>query len=263
MQITEYIRTIQSYEIYGFSYADVLKSCIAPEITLRKELHRLIQKNQIQNLRKGFYVIIPAKYQNVGKIPIQLYAETLFTYIQKDYYLGLYSAAAFHGASHQQIQQDYIICNPPAMRDIKKGNYSINFFITSYWPKKNIIQKKSDAGLYNISSPALTLADLLYYQNRIGGLNRMLAIIEELAEIIQIEDVHELTTWYPNVNTFQRMGYLLEQFEVDEKILEVIQMHLASQKHYPMLLSPVKNEKPGSANNRWKIDLNITLENDL
>jgi hypothetical protein len=30
-----------------------------------------------------------------------------------------------------------------------------------------------------------------------------------------------------------------------------------------MLLSPIKNEKPGSANNRWKIDINITLENDL
>ena len=117
--------------------------------------------------------------------------------------------------------------------------------------------------MYNISSPSLTLADLLYYQNRIGGINRILAIIEELTESIVLDDVNELITWYPHVNTFQRMGYLLEQFEVDEKILEAIQMHLATQKHYPMLLSPAKNEKPGSANNRWKIDVNITLENDL
>ena len=28
-------------------------------------------------------------------------------------------------------------------------------------------------------------------------------------------------------------------------------------------LDSIKNEKPGSANNRWKIDVNITLENDL
>ena len=59
------------------------------------------------------------------------------------------------------------------------------------------------------------------------------------------------------------MGYLLEQFDVDDKILEVIQKHLETQKVYSMLLSPIKNEKPGSANNRWKIDVNITLENDL
>lgn len=263
MQISEYIRSLQSYEIYGFSYDDVLKNCIAPEITLRKELQRLFKKNQIQNLRKGFYVIIPAKYENVSKIPIQLYAETLFSSIQKEYYLGLYSAAALHGASHQQIQQDYIICKPPAMRDIDKGNFSIRFFQTTHWPKKNIIQKKSDAGLFNVSSPTLTLADLLHYQNKLGGINRMLAIIEELAETIQLEDVEELITWYPHVNTFQRMGYLLEQFDVNEAILEVIQLHLDKQKVYPMLLSPVKNEKPGSANNRWKIDVNITLENDL
>ena len=263
MQIAEYIRILQSYEIYAFSNEDVLKNCIAPETTLKTEFVRLSKRKQIQNLRKGFYVIIPAKYQNVYKVPVQLYIERLFNYIQKDYYLSLYSAAALHGASHQQIQQDYIICNGIKMRDIDKGNFSIKFFQTTHWPKKNIIKKKSDAGLFNVSSPTLTLADLLHYQNKLGGINRMLAIIEELAETIQLEDVQELITWYPHVNTFQRMGYLLEQFDVNEAILEVIQLHLDKQKVYPMLLSPIKNEKPGSANNRWKIDVNITLENDL
>ena len=263
MQISEYIRLLQSYEVYGFSYDDVLKNCIAPEITLRKELQRLIKKNLIQNLRKSFYVIIPAKYQNVSKIPIQLYVERLFGSIHKDYYLGLYSAAALHGASHQQIQKDYIIYKPPAMREIDKGNFSIKFFQTTNWPKKNIVQKKSDSGLFNVSSPALTLADFLHFQNKLGGINRMLAIIEELSETIHLDDVNELISWYPHVNTFQRMGYLLEQFDVDDKILEVIQKHLETQKVYSMLLSPIKNEKPGSANNRWKIDVNITLENDL
>lgn len=165
------------------------------------------KKNQIQNLRKGFYVIIPAKYLNVSKIPVQLYIEKLFNYIQKDYYVGLYSAAAIHGASHQQIQQDYIICSPPAMRDIKKGSFTMKFFRKSHWSYHNIIQKKSDAGLFNVSSPTLTLADLLHFQNKLGGINRMLAIIEELAETIQLEDLNELIRCYPHVNTFQRMGY--------------------------------------------------------
>jgi predicted transcriptional regulator of viral defense system len=263
MQIAEYIRTLQSYEIYGFSNEDVLNNCNAPETTLKTEFVRLSKRKQIQNLRKGFYVIIPAKYQNVSKIPIQLYVEKLFSFIGRDYYLGLFSAAALHGAAHQQIQQDYIICNGAKMRDIKKGNFNLNFFQSTHWPKKNIIQKKSDAGLFSISSPALTLADLLHFQNKLGGINRILAIIEELAEIVVVEDIIELLTWYPHVSTFQRMGYLLEQFDVDEKIIEVIQMHLETQKHYPMLLSPAKNVKPGSANNRWKIDVNITLENDL
>lgn len=139
----------------------------------------------------------------------------------------------------------------------------MKFFQKSHWSYHNIIQKKSDAGLFNVSSPALTLADLLHFQNKLGGVNRMLAIIEELAETIQLEDLNELMRWYPHVNTFQRMGYFLEQFAVNEEILETIQRHLDLQKVYPMLLSPIKNEKPGSANNRWKIDVNITLENDL
>jgi predicted transcriptional regulator of viral defense system len=263
MMLAEYIRSLQSYEIYAFTNEDVVKHCIAPKSTLKTEFVRLSKKKQILNLRKGFYVIIPAKYLNVSKIPVQLYIEKLFNYIQKDYYVGLYSAAAIHGASHQQIQQDYIICSAPAMRDIKKGSFTMKFFQKSHWSHHNIIQKKSDAGLFNVSSPALTLADLLHFQNKLGGINRMLAIIEELAETIQLEDLNELIRWYPHVNTFQRMGYLLEQFAVNEEILETIQRHLDLQKVYPMLLSPIKNEKPGSANNRWKIDVNITLENDL
>lgn len=263
MQVAEYIRSLQSYEIYGFSFDDVLKNCIAPEITLRTELHRLGKKSQIQNLRKGFYVIIPAKYQNVSKIPIQLYVETLFNYLEKEYYLGLYSAAALHGAAHQKIQQDYIICSPPSMRDVEKGNFKLNFFKSINWPQKNIIQKKSDAGLFNVSSPALTFADLLHHQNKLGGLNRMLAILEELTELVDPTDIRELITWYPHVSTFQRMGYLLELIGTNDEVLQEIENHLNTQKVYPILLSPMKNVKPGSANNRWKIDVNITLENDL
>jgi hypothetical protein len=35
MLITEYIRGLQSYEIYAFTYEDVLKHCISPKTTAR------------------------------------------------------------------------------------------------------------------------------------------------------------------------------------------------------------------------------------
>lgn len=263
MLVSEYIRKLQSYEEYAFSWEEVIKACNTPESTIRKELTRLTKRNEILNLRKGFYVIIPAKYQNLGKVPVQLYIEKLFKGLDKHYYLGLFTASAFHGASHQQVQQEYIFTNPPALRDISKGANQLQFIISTNWPQKNIIQKKSDAGYFNISSPALTIVDLIHNQNKIGGLNRVLANIEELIEELTLQDLENLLEWYPHTSTLQRTGYILNELELDTTFLDKIFYHLQQEPFFPILLNHNKIEKAGSVNNRWKIDVNLTLETDL
>lgn len=263
MAVSEYIKQLQSYEEYAFSWDELLKNNDAPEPTIRKELARLADKNEILNLRQGFYLIMPPRYQSLGKLPIQLYIDKLFKYLNKDYYAGLYTAAAFYGASHQQIQQDYVITVSPALRDINKNKTKLRFFKTGHWPKKNILQKKSDAGLFNISSPALTAIDLVHHQAKIGGISRLLSNLEELAEEITHEDMENLLSWYSNKSTLQRFGYLMEEIEVQESIPQLIYDRLKNERFYPVLLSPKKGQKAGSTGNRWKVDVNIKLENDL
>src|SRR5690554_6545853 len=109
MGVTTYIKQLQSFEEYSSSWDEVLRNCNAPESTLRKELTRLVERNEIINLRKGFYLIIPPRYQNAGKIPLQLYVNKLFKFLERDYYVGSFTPPAAYGASHQRIQQDYII----------------------------------------------------------------------------------------------------------------------------------------------------------
>ena len=160
--VESYIDHLQRYEEYAFSWEELTANCDAPESTLRKEVTRLTQRNHILNVRKGFYVILPPRYRNLGKLPLPLYVDKLFRHLEKHYYVALYSAAGFHGASHQQIQQDYGITVPPALLKMEKGNLIVRFFKTIHWPDKNIAKKKSDAGYFNISSPASTpLAILL------------------------------------------------------------------------------------------------------
>lgn len=263
MLVAEYIKTLQSYEEYAFSWEEVLDKCNAPESTIRKELTRLAKKNEIINLRKGFYIILPPKFQSLGKIPVQLYIDKLFLHTNKKYYLSLLTAANFHGASHQKIQQDFVITSPPALRDVDNKNIKLRFIKNVNWPQKNIIQKKSDAGLFNLSSPALTIADLIHHQNKIGGLNRILANLEELIDILEVKDLTDLLSWYPHVSTFQRMGYLFEYLEASEEFTKCIESYLESQKFYYTTLTPVKGLKIVETIKRWKIEINITLENDL
>lgn len=263
MNIASYIKKLQTYEEYAFSWNELLSNCNKTEISLKRELSRLVEKKEIVNLRKGFYLIIPPRYSIQGQLPIQLYIDKLFKSLDRDYYLGFYSAAKFHRASHQQIQRDYIMMGTPVFSDIKKNAIDICFLSRSKWSNKNILQKKSDAGIFKISSPALTFVDLIHHQTKLGGLSRMMSVLEELTEEINKKDIKELLAWYPHKSTLQRFGYLLEQFQTSKNLSQQIKIHLQKSKFYPVLLYPKSNQKPGAITNFWKVDVNIKLENDL
>ena len=142
LTITEYIHQLQSFEEYAFSWKELLSNCNKTETSLKRELSRLVDKKEIINLRKEFYLIIPPRYSKQGQIPIQLYIDKLFKTLNRNYYLGFYSAAKFHGASHQQAQQEYVMTENPKLGDIKKNELQLRFFTASKWPTKNIQAKK-------------------------------------------------------------------------------------------------------------------------
>ncbi len=263
MTVSEYIKELQAQEQYSFSLDEVNEISHNSETATKKELDRLVEKNDIINFRKGFYLIIPPRYSKQGKIPVQLYINKLFKSLNRNYYLGLYSAAKFHGASHQQSQQEYIMTEKPKMGDIKKPNLNTRFFTTSTWSNKNIQERKSDAGYFKISSPALTSIDLIHHQSKLGGINRMLAVLEELIEVITLDDIKKLLSWYPHKSSLQRLGFIFSELEAENYLTDSILNHLKQGKFFPVLLSPKSDQKPGAVNNPWKVDTNIKLESDL
>ncbi len=263
LNLSEYIKERLSLEEYSFSRDELVKSSPKNTTALTNELSHAVAKGDIITLRKGFYLIIPPRYSKQAKLPIQLYSENLFKSLDRPYYIGLYSAAKFHGASHQQIQRDYIITLKPTLLDITNGAIDLRFFTTAHWPDKNILTKKSDAGTFKISDPFLTAVDLIHYQNKLGGLNRMLPVLEELMEEMNTSDLQDLLTWYPSKSSLQRLGCLLESLEADSSLLEMLFEYFKSVKHYPVLLSPKSKQKAGAVDNRWKVDVNIKLESDI
>ena len=263
MTVASYIKQLLSYEEYSFSLNELFENIHKSETSIKSELSRLITKKEIVNLRKGFYLIITPRYSAAQKLPIHLYCEKLFNYLDRNYYVALFSAAKFYGASHQQVHRDYIITEPPKFNDISKRTIDIRFFTTGNRPDKNIQMMKSDAGIYKVSSPALTIVDLIHHQTKLGGINRMLAVIEELSEELKESDLVELLSWYPNKSALQRFGFLLEEIGMNDDLQNLIFMHLKATKFFPVLLSPKSNEKPGAVNSKWKVAVNIKLESDI
>ena len=262
MRAKEYIKHLLSIENYSFSLEDLSNQTNSEGTSLKFELARLVEKKEIINLRKGFYLIIPPRYSKQGYLPSQLYIDKLCKSLDRNYYLGFYTAAKYHGASHQQRHREYVMIEKPKLRDIKKGNLDIRFITSSKWPTRNIVERKSDAGIFKISSPSLTAVDLIHHQTKLGGLNRIFTIIEELSEEITESDIRDLLTWYPHRSTLQRFGFILEKLQAEVNLTE-IKDYLKSSQFFPVLLSPKGNEKPGSVDNKWKVDVNIKLESDL
>ncbi len=263
MTVSNYIKQLLSYEEYSFSLNELIENIDNTETSIKRDLSRLVSKKEILNLRKGFYLIITPRYSSAYKLPIQLYCEKLFRCLNNNYYVALYSAAKFHGASHQQIQRDYIITEKTKYKDISKQSLDIRFFTTTNWTNKNIQIKKSDAGIYKVSSPALTIVDLIHHQTKLGGINRIFTVIEELLEVLKESDLVELLNWYPHRSTLQRLGFLLEELATNEQFQELIFMQLKMSNYFPVLLRPSANEKPGAVSNRWKVAVNVNLESDL
>lgn len=261
--VADYIYHLQQYEEYAFTWEELKKETGKTDSALRNELTRLVSKNEIITLRHGFYLIMPPRYRQYGKIPIEMYVDKLFNYLKKPYYLAFYTAAGLQGASHQKVQKDYVLTEIPNLRDIKKGSINIKIFATSKWPEKNIFQRKSETGYFKVSSPALTMADLIHYQTKVGGINRILTVIEELKEEIDSNDIRDLVSWYPHISTLQRIGFLLEYLSAERALIAIIEEFLIKQKYYPILLSPETGRKSGRGENRWKVNMNVKPETDL
>ncbi|WP_437397199.1 type IV toxin-antitoxin system AbiEi family antitoxin domain-containing protein [Flagellimonas lutimaris] len=263
MQLADFIKNRLSLEEYSFSRDEYMAYSGKDANAIATDLAYLSEKGEIFALRKGFYLIIPPRYSKLGVLPLELYVNKLFEHLEKPYYIGLYSAAQIHGAAHQQVQTGYIITQSTRMLDIHKKNVTINFFLTSNWPKANIVQKKSDAGYFNVSDPLLTIVDLIYHQRKLGGINRILANIEELLEEVEPSEMDSLLQWYPHKSVLQRLGFLIDYINPEENLREPLIVHLERHGFYPVLLNTSDKIKPGAVDNKWKVDVNLALESDI
>jgi predicted transcriptional regulator of viral defense system len=263
MQLSDFIKNRLSLEEYSFSREEYMSFSGKDASAVTTDLAYLSEKGKILALRKGFYLIIPPRYSKLGIIPLELYVHKLFEHLNKSYYVGLYSAARLHGAAHQQTQIEFIVTQGSRMLDIRKKVISLDFFLTSNWPQANIIQKKSDSGYFNVSDPLLTIVDLLYHQRKLGGINRMLANIEELLEEVEQSQVDSLLKWYPHKSVIQRLGFLIEYITPESDLLHPIHEYLEQERFYPVLLNTADKSKPGAVDNRWKVDVNMKLDSDL
>ncbi|GAB3366173.1 type IV toxin-antitoxin system AbiEi family antitoxin [Arachidicoccus ginsenosidivorans] len=262
--INAYIDDQRANGKYSFTTEGLHNQLGVSENALKKTLQRLKNQESVVMLRRGFYVIVPPEYRARGIIPTSLYVNDLMKFLNRDYYVGLLNAAAYHGAAHQQPQNYSIITEGIALRPIKNDKVDIYFYIKKSWNNKDIIKKKVDTGYINISSPELTALDLVSYYNEVGGFNRVATVIEELKEVINPDKLVETVKQYDEISVVQRLGYILECILEENELSNALYSYLESIGYYPVLLRP-QRKKPENmiTGNKWKIVPNVKIEADI
>jgi len=268
MAVKKWIEDLPKRGRIAFSANDVKVQF--PELTksaLQSLIRRMVTRKQVCSIWKNYYVVIPDEYALRGYVPPIEYVDNLMSYLGHNYYVGLLSAAALYGSSHQQPQSFMIVSNSEDIKSKVNHNVNLRFFIKSNINDEFIQQKNASYGEIKISNPIMTALDLIMYENRIGGLERAATVIDGLVDELSIIDSNP-TLWnsFP-IPVIQRFGYIIEVVlgysELGDALYQKICM--LDKSFRKNLLDP-RLKQVNNINypydSKWKLYINATLEVD-
>ncbi len=250
---------------YGFSLISLREAFTEhTDIALKSSLKRQVDKGKILSIYKGYYLIIPPQYSGKGILPPALFLDSFMKFLERPYYVALLNAAAYHGASHQQPQEYFVMTTFPVLRPTKRKGLRLNYISIKNIPEKLLEQKKTESGYLSVSSPALTATDLVQFEKRIGGLNRAATVLNELMEVIGPADFNQVLLEYAPVTALQRLGYLLEFACLNTELADALfaAMKIQSLNFYRIPLKSTLPVKGQSSGNRWSVIVNAKIEID-
>lgn len=265
ISIVQWLDILLARGSYGFA-TEALQQEIPSysDIAIKRALSRLSAKGKIVSLHKGYYLLVPPQYASKGILPPPLFLDAFMKYLQRPYYVSLLNAAAFHGASHQQPQEYFVMTDFPVLRPTRKKGLQVNYISIKEFPQSLIEQRKTEAGYLNISNPALTACDLIQFEKRVGGLNRATTVLNELVEVIKPDDFTHALLNHVHVTTLQRLGYLLDNACSSTELANAL-FEAMKRENLRLFRIPLKSSgktKGFSSDNRWKVVVNTEIEID-
>lgn len=263
LYLDNYIESLLANGRYYVTREELNSKFGVNEVAMRHGLRRLTRKKLILQVRNGFFVIIPPEYRNRGILPPEMFIGDFMNHLDRPYYAGLLSAAALHGAGHQQPQTFSVMTTRPPIRPIQYKNLKICFPVKSKMPKEGIGQKKTPAGYIAVSSPELTALDLMTYLKQSGGLPAVTAVLEELSELMTPEKLKQTVSSAVPSAALQRLGFVLDEVLHRDELSGVLYTKLLTRNFFHIPLNPAEAKGNSPVNKKWKISINADLEAEL
>lgn len=258
--LVDFINAMAAKGRSSFSYKDIEKQMKSSSMAIKAALRRLEKKGEIAMPYRGFYVIVPPEYRVLGSLPAEQFIPDLMNYLGEIYYVGLLSAAEYHGAAHQRSQIFQVVV-AKSRRSIKCGKIRVDFIFRKNAAKIPTQNRNTPAGIIKISTPEATALDLIGYAKHCGGINNVATVLAELMEKIDSKRLVIAAKLSP-IAWVQRLGYLLD-LTVKGNNTESIAGYIKNKLPVRIPLMPSNSIKGAKMDTRWRVFINVKVEADI
>ncbi|MGE3172496.1 MAG: type IV toxin-antitoxin system AbiEi family antitoxin [Planctomycetota bacterium] len=258
--IAAWVDRLQAAGRYTFAREDLVGLAGRSPVAIDAALRRLKKSGRIQSPRRGFLVVVPVEYRTAGCPPPSWFVGDLMRFLDQPYYVGILSAAALHGASHQQPMNFQVVTDRPT-RTARAGRTRIEFHQSGSLEVTPTVDLQTETGTMRVATPEATAFDLVRYPSAAGYLDNVVTVLAELVERMQPEALATCGRSQP-VPDAQRVGYLLEQLG-QHALGESLFRALEGQRLRTIPLAPKRARGRRRADPRWRVIPNWKFEADL
>jgi len=258
LHLHRYIDRLQQSGRYTFVRDEALKELKMSPAALKLAARRLSVQGRLTSPRRGFFVIVPLEYKSAGSSPPSWFIDQLMEFEREPYYVGLLSAAALHGAAHQQPQEFQVVARRQ-MRPASVGRSRIRFLLKKHIKRAETIRLKTETGTMRVSTPESTALDLVRYAKHAGGLNNIATILSDLAEKIDPQRLREAAHRENDLPSAQRLGFLLERIGENAKA-EPLAEWIRNTRARVVFLRPGGPVHHAGRSVRWELMVNEDVE---
>ena len=221
-------------------------------------LWRLTKRRLLAMPRRGFYLIVEPAHRALGAPPPAVWIDDLMRFHGVPYYVGLLSAAALHGAAHQQPQEFQVVAGT-VLRPLTVGRVRIRFFFRRHMDRVATEQVKTPSGPIPVSTPEMTAYDLVRYRKGAGSMDHVATVLAELAARMDATRLVAVAQAGGEVPVVQRLGYLLEQVGRADLAVPLAEFVREQGPRY-VALEPASTDEVTATDARWRVRVNSAVE---
>jgi predicted transcriptional regulator of viral defense system len=200
---------------------------------------------------------VPPEHRNRGVVPAEWFVDAMMRHLGRPYYVGLLSAAAMHGASHQAPQVFQVMtdrANLVRKRDL--GRVRLRFYSNAHISEDPTSRITVPSGYVVASTKETTVVDLVSKPRASAGLSNVATILRELGEL-KGSDLARVASRRGRA-AVRRVGWLVDHFgQIDdaEALRQAARLDLGE----PVLLDASKGRR-GKADPAWQVRVNTAIE---
>ncbi len=259
-RVADWVARLPEDGRYVFTRSDAEAASDTSPIAVQHALRRLKERGQVVAPRRGFYVLVPPEYRIAGCPPASWFIDDLMEHLKRSYYVGLLSAAALHGAGHQQPMTFQVFANT-VERNIEVGRVRIEFYRRSLIEQVTTQTMRTETGSMVVGTPETTAFDLVRFPAASGYWSNIATVISEIAEKLDGAQIAAGAAKQA-VSVVQRLGWLFD-FLGEHDLADALAEVLRGKRLTPTQLSSGRAATGAPLDSRWRVLVNDDVEHDL